>query len=103
MEMGIRRFDASRGVQPACTPLPSILPATSPVMAAGWARGQAMNKDSNDGFPEWGHDVILADVRAQTCGEMLPNPQCQAALDRTVRATNEQPAGFLIDRRAASL
>jgi hypothetical protein len=36
-----------------------------------------------------GHHVILADVRAGACTEMLPMPQRQAVLGRTLRASNE--------------
>ncbi|MGC2330994.1 MAG: hypothetical protein WA581_06050 [Candidatus Acidiferrales bacterium] len=36
-----------------------------------------------------GHHVILADVRAQTCRELLPTAQRQAVLGRTLRASNE--------------
>ncbi len=36
-----------------------------------------------------GHHVILADVRAGACTEMLPVPQRQAVLGRTLRASNE--------------
>ncbi len=36
-----------------------------------------------------GHHVILAEVRAGACTEMLPVPQRQAVLGRTLRASNE--------------
>ena len=36
-----------------------------------------------------GHHVILADVRAQTCRELLPTSQRQAVLGGTLRAINE--------------